>query len=91
MQVSAVLLKSPGLSPPMVTSDTASAALPGLVTVTGCPAPVVFTVWLPKSRLVGLGLATPVATKPLPVSVMLCGLGTLVALSLTCRVALRGP
>jgi hypothetical protein len=85
VQVSEVVEKSPGLAPAIDTPDTIKAPLAGLVTVTDCGALVVLTVWLPKARLEALRFAEP--ERPVPER----GMSWEPALSVTCRVAVRGP
>ena len=82
--------KSPALAPVTDMPDIARAVLPMLVNVTDCEALVTPTVWLAKVRLGGEMLTA--GPEPVPVRLALCVLpATLLLLSVTVKVAVRGP
>src|SRR6202171_938894 len=65
-----VCAKSPDAAMEMIVRGP----VPVLVSVPGCAALVVFSVWLPKVRLVGASITAGVGIAPVPLSAMFCGL-----------------
>src|ERR1700682_5807814 len=80
-----VCAKSPDAAMEMIVRGP----VPVLVSVTVCAALVVFSVWLPKVRLVGASITAGVGIAPVPLSPTLCDL--VLTLSVSCNVAVSLP
>src|SRR6202171_230700 len=80
-----VCAKSPDAAMEMIVRGP----VPVLVSVPGCAALVVFSVWLPKVRLVGASITAGVGIAPVPLSPTLCEL--VLTLSVSCNVAVSLP
>ena len=90
VQVSALLAKSLGFEPPIVTVEMARLTVPVLVTVSVMGALVVAGAWLGKPKTRAEKLA--VATVPVPCKLTFCVLpATPPLLSVTVRVPVSGP